>query len=605
MAVIGALNVLLQASTSGLTAGLAKAKEKATDFVKSWIPSWQSVGLAVGAAALAAGAAFAVLAKQAADNAGRLDDLAQNIGTTVDHLHALEYAAHMSGVSAGDLEGILSKLNILLAEAAMNGGPTAKALERIGLSASELTKLDITDAFKKIADGLAGVEHEGMRASLAMDILGKAGTKAIQFAGRGAKGIEELEARAKRLGIVMSQVDADKLNAAQDALDDIAFVVQGLGAKLAADLAPALVSVVELFTEGETTGKDMLDMINDIADVTVIAGAVVIGVFDAFYDSMMLARTGFYATEQAVIESVSTITKAANRASKALGLGKIIDTTEIENFRSDVETARAEVDRLTGIATKSNAGIDFWEKYNHQTNVFTESLKKNRDALIAQADAMNKGEAEAEKWIEQLQEQLQVVGMSTDEAKLWKLEQQEINSLLTNQARSLLEQIKLKEEAIEKEKELAKAGEDSAKKAKEAVEKQIEAMRDKIKADKEARKNAADAVRESVKTDKEKRGDEIARLTQMLFAGDINEDTFNKAFKKAKSGEPQESRFAGLALAGSAEARSSILRNQSLNNNPQNKIADNTAKMLLEAKKQTENLVKVVTGVQKFQVAKW
>ena len=600
MAVIGSLNVLLQASTAGLTAGLAKAKEKATEFAKSWIPSWQSVGLAVGAAALAAGAAFAVLAKQAADNAGRLDDLAKNIGTTVDSIHSLEYASHMLGVSAGDLEGILSKLSLLLAEAAENGGPTAKALEAIHLNASELTKLDITDAFRKIAKGLSGVEHEGKRASLAMDIMGKAGTKAVQLLGD-ADGLEKLEARAKRLGIVMSQVKADKLNAAQDAIDDIGFKTQALGADLAADLAPALTTIAGMLTDSTAASKELELAIGYVG--WLLKGTAVIGITvgDSLYDAFSVARLGIAQLSELSLSSMSLIAHAANDVSKAIGGGELVSTAKIDAKRA----AQALLtDQLAAQLDLSNAGLNFWNKLSEAEEKATEGIKKNREALVAQAEAMNKGEAEAEKWIEQLQEQLLVVGMSTDEAKLWKLEQQEINSLLTNQARSLLEQIKIKEEAIEKEKELAKAQEDSAKKAKEAAEKQIEAMRDKIKADKEARKNAADAVRESVKTDKEKRGEEIAKLTQMLFGGDINEDTFNKAFKKASHGEAQEPRFASIALAGSADARSSILRNQNLNN-PQNKIADNTAKMLLEAKKQTENLVKVVTGVQQFQVARW
>lgn len=604
MALIGSLNVLLQASTEGLTKGLAKAKTKVSDFVKGWVPSWQTVALAAGAAAIAAGAAFVSLAQQASENAGRLDDLAQNIGTTVDHLHSLEYAAHMSGVSAGDLEGIFSKLNVLLAEAALNGGPTAKALEAIGLNASELTKLDITDAFKRISTGLAKVDHEGQRASLAMDIFGKAGTKAIQFVTRGASGIEELEQRAKRLGIVMSQADADKLNAAQDAIDELGFISQAAGAKLAADLAPALITLIQLFTEGENTGADMQATMNALADITVVATAAVVGIGDASWDSFTMARHALYKFVEFGGKGLLSVVEAANMVSKALGKGNLVDPGTIDNLRLFLEESSAETARVAAEANRSNAGVDFWNKYSNATNTFTESLKKNRDALAAQRDEMSKGEREAEKWIEQLQEQLQTVGMTTDEAKLWKLQQQEINSVLTDQAKALLDEIKAKEESIQAEKDLAKAREEAHQKFADQMNKMFEDLEEKEKAEAAARKAAADGVRDSVKTDKDRMNEEIARLTQMFLAGDINDDTFNKAIKKAQGDKgPQDVRFAGLAEKGSAEARASIMRNQAMN--PQNKVAENTAKLVKQGEQMVNGIMKVAEGVGNFVGAKW
>ena len=595
------MNVLLQASTEGLTKGLGKAKSQATDFVKSWVPSWQTVALAAGAAAIAAGAAFASLAAQAAENAGRLDDLSQNIGTTVDHLHALEYAGNRSGVEAADLANILTKLNVQLAEAAVSATPTAKALERLGLSASDLTGMDITDAFKRISTGLAGIDHEGQRASLAMDIFGKAGTKAIQFVTRGAAGIEELEQRAKRLGVVMSQADAEKLDAASDAINDISLIAQAAGAKLAADLAPALITLVELFTEGEDTGANMVKTMNAIADVTVVATAAALGIGDVFWDIFTNGRRVMYEFVKFGIDSFTQFAQVANRVSKALGRGNFIDPGTLDNLRIMAEDMR---DEAAAAVHLSNAGVDFWNKYSNSTNTFTESLKKNRDALAAQRDELAKGEQEAEKWIEQLQEQLQTVGMTTDEAKLWKLQQKEINSVLTDQAQALLDEIKLKEESIQAEKDLAKAREEAHQKFSEQMNKVFDDLREQEKAEAAARKAAADGVRESVKTDKDRMNEEIARLTQMFLAGDINDDTFNKAIKNAQGDKgPQDVRFAGLAEKGSAEARASIMRNQAMN--PQNKVAENTAKLVKQGEQMVNGIMKVAEGVGNFVAAAW
>ncbi len=96
-------------------------------------------------------------------------------------------------------------------QAAMVGGPAADALDRLGLSVKTIAGESADQAFKDIADGIAGVTNPAERARLAVDIFGKSGQKLLPLMMEGAAGIAAAQAEAEKLGISFSRVDAKQI----------------------------------------------------------------------------------------------------------------------------------------------------------------------------------------------------------------------------------------------------------------------------------------------------------------------------------------------------------------------------------------------------------
>ena len=176
-------------------------------------------------------------------------DASQRIGVTVETLTALQYAAEQTGVASEGLEAGLRGMFKTIG-AAKTGNKTAIAsLKAVGLTVGELEKLNPEQQLLAIADGLAKIENPAERAALAMRLLGKSGMALLPLLNNGRKGIEEMTARARELGIVMSKEDAEAADALGDVLDDLWKQVKFGVFQVGAALAPAMTEFAKRATQ--------------------------------------------------------------------------------------------------------------------------------------------------------------------------------------------------------------------------------------------------------------------------------------------------------------------------------------------------------------------
>lgn len=89
------------------------------------------------------------------DWAGGMVDMSHATGASVESLILLEEQFRMAGVAAKDGATWMSRMAANIQDAANNGGPTADALAKIGLSASDLVDLPLDKQFSKIGQALA------------------------------------------------------------------------------------------------------------------------------------------------------------------------------------------------------------------------------------------------------------------------------------------------------------------------------------------------------------------------------------------------------------------------------------------------------------------
>ena len=209
----------------------------------------------------AAGTALFAIAKSTANYGEELLKTSQKIGIKVEALAGLQHAANLADLSNESLSTGLKKLSVNMVDAARQTGDGEALFRRLGVSATDATGqlrpteqvlLDLADVFANSKDG-AG------KAEVAVKLFGKAGLDLIPFLNQGKVGIKELMAEAERLGLVLSQQDAEAANKFNDELKKLQAATKGLTLEVGTGLIPYLTEALKLFTEMIPKAKGLGD----------------------------------------------------------------------------------------------------------------------------------------------------------------------------------------------------------------------------------------------------------------------------------------------------------------------------------------------------------
>src|SRR5690554_1446782 len=138
---IGNLRVRLSTDTSGLDTGLQRAERGMTKFRASTMPAIKAMA-AAGAAAAGAATAFIAFGRAGMDAIDAQAKLARQLDSTIGGLRGLQLAANDAGVSTGVINSAMERFSARLGEAQRGTGQAAEALDRLGLSARELSVMD-------------------------------------------------------------------------------------------------------------------------------------------------------------------------------------------------------------------------------------------------------------------------------------------------------------------------------------------------------------------------------------------------------------------------------------------------------------------------------
>jgi phage-related protein len=236
-------------------AGLANAAglPQLVDGFKGVVGGLQGVGGAVkdlfGKLLLVGGiAGVAVLGlRSIVEEFATLGHTAARVGTTVDFLAAMRYAAGKTGASVEQLDEGLQTFGVNLGAARAGVGRMAKFLE--ASIPSLLTQLKATknseQAFRLLADAMSAVTDPAKRLKLAAATVGDPALAPLLA--RGSKGLLELQ--GSYAGLAGSQEEAaEGAGKVEEAMKDFGAVTDGIKAALITGLAPALNVIVDKLT---------------------------------------------------------------------------------------------------------------------------------------------------------------------------------------------------------------------------------------------------------------------------------------------------------------------------------------------------------------------
>jgi hypothetical protein len=199
------------------------------------------VAMAAAIAAIAAGATAMI--RSGLQGVDAQAKLAASLDTTVSSLQVLERAGELAGVSMSGIEQATKDLTRRLSQAASGSGPAADALDRLGLSVTDLMDLELDARIGTINAAIAQFVPAAERAAVAGQLFGEEG--AIAMGRIDSATLRQATQDVQDFGVVVSDQDAAQIERTNDAISRMGLIWRGLSNQLAVAVAPALEAVAD------------------------------------------------------------------------------------------------------------------------------------------------------------------------------------------------------------------------------------------------------------------------------------------------------------------------------------------------------------------------
>lgn len=316
---LGTLTIDLAANTARLASDLGRASQMSKryndDLGKQAMRAGKIVGGALAAGAVAAAAGVAVLVQQQRDAIDQQAKLAQQLRTTYESMANLERAGGMAGVGMEKIISSSRQLEQRLAQAVQGSKAQAEAFAQIGLSAEEISRLPLDQRIAAINEALRSNVRESERAAVAGKIFGEEGATIMQALN--PETISEAARQVELFGLNLSDVDAAKVEMANDAMGTFGMLTDGAAKQLTVQLAPILKAIGDEFLRSAEEAGGMGNMVERAVERTVSALSFVVDagdgvtrVFSIVADTIIgVLVTGQYRVTELVATMLSALDK--------------------------------------------------------------------------------------------------------------------------------------------------------------------------------------------------------------------------------------------------------------------------------------------------------
>lgn len=227
----------------GIQNNLRRGLAQAEGTLKSWGSKLAIAGSIVTGAAGAGLGVFAGMAKSFADAGSQVYDMSKKTGVSAESLGALKYAADQSGTSLESVAKSMGALNRFTGALASGSSGAKDTLKALGISMSAFMAASPEGRLGLIADALNGIQDEGVRAAMAMKVLGKSGADLLPMLEGGSAGLSMLTDRARKMGWVLSNEDAKAADDLGDSFADLKTGFMAIVNQIGAAVAPMFLFV--------------------------------------------------------------------------------------------------------------------------------------------------------------------------------------------------------------------------------------------------------------------------------------------------------------------------------------------------------------------------
>lgn len=467
---LGTLTLDLVAKIGGFTGPMDKASREAKKFAADVDKAGKVIGTGIAVGVTAATAALAYMVKTQLEVIGNQDDMATRLHTSVESLGTLTRAAELSGVALEQIEKAGLKLDIALVKAAEGSKSQTRALDRLGLSYEELSKLELDKKIVTINTALANNIPIAERAAVAAELFGSKNATAIQMLN--ADVIAEAAHQIQVFGVMLSDVDSAKVEMAGDALSNFGLLSDGIAKQLTVELAPALKAIGDQFLESAEDAGGIGSVVQDAVRVAVSALAFLIDAGDGVSRVFRIAADrGIDVFATRLHYATAAIAELVNAVDAIPGIDLTSQVQSLRNFSREQQSVAAQArDGIRSALDTPLAGTAFKEFYNQAQKAgqaaaesavaakksavtgqqsaaaYTAALEGQESAAKAAAKSEKEREAAAlrvfeaaQTQVEALQLQVAVLGKGASEAKLYELALNGATEAQIDMARAALE----------------------------------------------------------------------------------------------------------------------------------------------------------------------
>jgi len=196
--------------------GIDKAQSKLNTFATSGLSNVKSLL----AGAFTVGAVVS-LTKDSIELGSAFSDLSKRTGVSAEELQKLDFAAKQSGTDIQAVAEGLKKLALSMNEAlSPNGEKMRKTFEDLGVSVHDLQTQSPDQIFKKIATAVKNSSDITKTKGDLVGVLGKNFDSLIPLLVEGADGLQKFGEQAEKLGLILSNLEVDRLEKLGDRMSE-------------------------------------------------------------------------------------------------------------------------------------------------------------------------------------------------------------------------------------------------------------------------------------------------------------------------------------------------------------------------------------------------
>ncbi len=368
---------------------------------------------ALGSAFTSAAQNVLTLAGNVSSSLDSLNDLSARTGIGVEALQGYSLAAKMAGVDTEAFGVAVQKLSVNIGKATP-GDALDKSLRSINLSVAELRALSPEQQFAAVGEAIGQLPTAADRAAAAVQLFGKQGAALAPLFREGAASIEELRAKAERLGIIVSETQINNVADMNDAFDLVSATIQGIIGQVVGNLAPAVTEVTNQFLQfveewSGAQGEGGTGIANAITDVLLQGAEVFAGVFDRFVGNFSGLTESLVGAGEA-FSFVANILTAASESFRvvfnvfesigngiALALGKALEGIG-SLVSSDLEA--------TGKALQATASAALEQQSRDLESAATNAANALNNAVFG-GDAAASGSGAATEFVQGMRDQIE------------------------------------------------------------------------------------------------------------------------------------------------------------------------------------------------------
>ena len=432
-------------------------------------------GAATATAGLAVSGALLKIAVDTAKVGDKYQKMSVATGISTEHLSAMDHALSENGVTLDVYQKAIVKQSKVITDYS-NGVLTAKdsisQLEKSSGMSIDTTKQS-NEVFIDLINALGNVKNSSEQAALAQEIFGKSGYELLKVANSSGSSIKELTKQAKDLGIVWTDLEANRAASLLDRMSELSDAKKGLVQLIGKSLIPVFEQFFVIAVNGFIEFRKNIDE-TDIENFAKTAGVSMTYVADSiltiievgyelkklFFDLISygakfakFAPAGIVAEKLGYVElnnwSIAAEQMAQNADNTAEKISSMKD--KVEAFRDSIRNINSgdatgliktfsEFNNITKSSGKTSASADsFATPFERAADAIALAAENARELL-----AVFEGIDAARQEFYQLtttSEQQQIDQLDQKQAKMWEYYQQ---SYITHQefvvARDMLDQ---------------------------------------------------------------------------------------------------------------------------------------------------------------------